>query len=269
MTNALLKGHAKLVLEDIITGEQEVYEFHNTITQYTKEQVTRFLLGEPAPTLPRFIGIGIGDGSASDQYTELITSKPYGTDVDLIAKEAHSVQKLGLTTVRFITSFTINEANFTITELGLYDGAENDANLWARLVVNITKTNLKRLTIYWYIDFNEVGDFTFFGESIRPINTLAAIAVDTRYIYNFQAPMYKVFLSMPVKDKVLTSHMRVKINPGVGWTNNDIWDYKIYDGEYRIINNLEIFKIGLIYKVDAGGVPDADILKNFIVKGWN
>ena len=268
MTNILLKGHAKLVLEDTITGEKEIYEFHNTITQYTKEQVTKFLLGERTPLLPRFIGIGTGDGSASDQYTALLNPEPYGMDIDLIAKESHSIQRLGLTTVRFITSFIISEANFTITELGLYDGEDINSKLWARLVVNITKTNLKRLTIYWYIDFNEVSDFTFFGESIKPINILNTLDENTRYIYNFQASMYKVLLSMPIKEKDVTSHMRIKINPGIGWNNNNIWDYKIYNGEYLIINNLEIFRIGLIYVVSSGQ-SDPDILKNFIVKGWN
>ena len=255
-----LKGVVYWELEDIYTGEITSGKNTNTITGYAKQQMANRVVGVTATAYPGYIGVGTGSGDDSPEYTSLVTALAYGTNASAYAKVCSIKNKLDLYTSRFVTSFASTEAVGSLKEIGLFDGTSSTAKLWARVSVNIDKTNTQRLTIYWYWEFDPSGNFTLSGNSVSVEETLAAWVANTVTTYNFENP---VLLTLIQWDS--TNAIKVKLN---GTVTSSKYDF-ILGGSFaktcQVIQDVEVNSVSIL-PVNAQTL--ATLRTNFVLQGW-
>jgi len=122
----------------------------NAIVNHARNKLANALIGT-AITYPTFVAVGTGTNAATASDTALQTKVLYDGTNEAKVVDTRSLK--GDYGARLVVQFSTSEANATIQEIGLFEGNDADANMWARVSATITKTSSDRLTIYWYLFF--------------------------------------------------------------------------------------------------------------------
>lgn len=143
--NVKLKGHYTFTLEDINTGEKQVFEYENLITQKAWEMIANNFTNA-APTYSMLINkavLGTGTTAPATSDTQLQTE----------VYRNNPASKSNLLNVASITAyFNATETSGTYREAGLVvdgTGAINTGLLVSHVAINITKTTSQTLTLDW------------------------------------------------------------------------------------------------------------------------
>lgn len=252
------RGYVVWELTEEQTGKVQKRGKSNLITSYARGQLAQQLAGVSI-TLPGFVGVGTGTTTPQVSDTDIETVSQYNGSNDAKAVDSKSVR--GQYTTRLITQFTTAEANISITELGLLDAADA-GNLWARVLVTITKTNTQRLTIYWYITFDRSENVAIKnGSSITATGTMTAGSLFTATFAN------------TVTSVIITNNnggdMWFRFNAALdGGTPPVSYDVMIKDTEMLLLIEEE-FAISTISCFRASGGATGALPKNELsIVGW-
>jgi len=147
-----MKNNVKLVFENVETGKKEIISLHNTECTVGKNSLASRMAGAEKGQVTYF-AIGTGDvsgGNAPDVSDVAL--------VDELIRKQISVRSSTGNTANFRIFFNTSEANGTLTEIGLFgDDASitpDSGTLFARAVIDKTKTSAETLTIDWSLDVN-------------------------------------------------------------------------------------------------------------------
>jgi hypothetical protein len=142
-----LKGHYTFTLEDIHTGEKQVFEYENVVTADCWEMIANNLT-DPTPT-----------------YSMLLNKALLGTGTNTPATTDHQLQtevyrnnlasKSNTANLAYATAyFNPTEVTGTFREAGIVvdgTGTANTGLLVSRVAINITKTSSQTLTLDWIL----------------------------------------------------------------------------------------------------------------------
>ena len=140
-----LKGVYTFTLEDIYTGEKQVFKYENIITQKTWEMIANNFTNA-TPTNSMLINkavIGTGTNTPATSDTQLQTE----------TYRNNPASKSNLLNVASVTAyFNATETSGTFREAGLVvdgTGTANTGVLISRVAINITKTTSQTMTFDW------------------------------------------------------------------------------------------------------------------------
>lgn len=143
--NISLKGHYTFTLEDIHTGEKQIFEYENLITEDAWEMIANNLT-DPTPTYSMLINKAVlGTG----------TTPPAITDHQLQTEvyRNNPASKSNAANLAYVTAyFAATEVSGTFREAGLVvdgTGTANSGLLFSHVAINITKTTSQTLTLDW------------------------------------------------------------------------------------------------------------------------
>lgn len=250
------RGYVRWTLTDDKTKKVIKGGRANVITNYARQQLADAFIGT-AVTFPQFVAVGTGTTTPAAADTALETLSQYDGAND--AKQADSRSVRGLYTSRIVTQFITSEANITIRELGLYDAA-NGGNLWARVAINVTKSNTQRFTVYWYITFERTtGVAIKSGGSIGATGTVTAATEST---LTFASAVTIVMIHNNAGEDLY-----FRLNQALSGESPPVtYDFVLADGERLFLNNEEI-SISTVSVYGAtinGSMP----LNTLAVVGW-
>ena len=136
-----------MISENIHTGEVEIIETHNVGCTAGKNSLASRMAGASKGQVT-YLAVGTGANTGGDAPAVGNTT----LKAELIRKQI-SVRSSTDATANFRIFFSTTEANGTLTEIGLFgDDATVTADtgvLFARAVIDKTKTDAETLTIDW------------------------------------------------------------------------------------------------------------------------
>lgn len=227
----------------------------NAIVDHARAKLADAFIGNAA-TYPTFIGLGTGTNAVAASDTALQTKALYdGTNE---AKAASGRSLKGLFTSRIVVQFLTTEANITVREIGLFEANDVDANMWARVNVNVTKTSSERLNIYWYITFERRAGLAIkSGASIATTGNISAATTSTLTF----ASAVTIFIITNNSGEV----MYVKLNEALSGSPPTNYDFIVADGQTVIQSDEEIEVTTVhVFKASALTMPHNDVS----VRGW-
>lgn len=136
--NIKLKGHYKFTLEDVYTGEVEVYEYDNVVTSAFWTAIANNIV-DPTPSslLVTTAVLGTGTNAPSISDTALQT-QVYSNN---LASKSNAANVVSITAY-----FNPTEVTGTFREAGI---KTSDLTLASRVAINITKTTSQTMTLEW------------------------------------------------------------------------------------------------------------------------
>mgnify|MGYP000924038468 CR=1 FL=1 len=138
-----MRANVKITTEDVRTGVCTVDELHNTSCLAGMESLANRLIGANTGEV-KYFAVGTGVTAPSEADTKLETE---------IERKQISVRGALGTVAHFRVFFNTSEANGVLKEIGLFgDTATITADsgvLFARALINKTKTSNETLTIDW------------------------------------------------------------------------------------------------------------------------
>lgn len=141
--NTSLKGHYKFTLEDIHTGERQLFEYDNIVTAACWTMVANNFGDATPDNTMLFNKAVLGSG----------TSTPTTADTQLQTETYRNnlASKSNVANVAFVTAFfNATETSGTYREAGIVVDGTASANtgvLVSRVAINITKTTSQTLTL--------------------------------------------------------------------------------------------------------------------------
>ena len=204
----------------------------NGIVNNGREQMATALTGGSV-TYPTFVGLGDGTTAVTASDTGL-DSKIFYDGATGEAKAASSRTLLGRFKARIIVQFAASEAVDTITEMGLFEADDADANMWARVRVNIVKANTELLNIYWYITFERRPGLAIkTGASTQATGVVTQNEIST-ITFASNVTVLRVHNNT---GQIVYLKLNAALNHATAPTN---YDYKLADGESMELLNEEI-----------------------------
>lgn len=147
-----ITGELKLTFENVNTGEKEILEYKNLVVGAGKHSIIQRLVGTDQPENIGEIShcaVGTGANTPAASDTQLVT--------EIFRKQVSTRSGTGATAT-YITFFTVDEANDSLTEIGLFgDDATLTANsgtLFCVRSISRTKTNTETLSIEWQVSIS-------------------------------------------------------------------------------------------------------------------
>jgi hypothetical protein len=137
--NLSLKGRYRFTLTDIHTGEQDVFEVDNVITEAAWELVANHFVDPTPDDAMLLTEAALGSG----------ISTPAATDTTLQAETYRNnlASKSNDGNVAYVTAyFNATETTGTYREAGIFTA---DGVLVSRVAINITKSSSQTLTLDW------------------------------------------------------------------------------------------------------------------------
>jgi hypothetical protein len=145
-----MKNNVKLVFENVETGEKEILELHNTECTVGKNSLASRMVGAEKGQVTYF---AVGTGASTGGDAPDVSDTELNTELE---RKQISVRSATGNTANFRVFFNTSEANGVLTEIGLFgDDASITADsgtLFARAVIDKTKTSAETLTIDWSLD---------------------------------------------------------------------------------------------------------------------
>ena len=145
--NTSLKGHYKFTLQDINTGEVQVFEYDNIIPVSGRTLIANNLTSVSPTNAIRLnkSALGTGTNAPANSDTQLQT-ETYRNDL---------ASRTNAANIAYATAFfNATETTGTYREAGIFSdgtGAANSGVLFSRVAINITKTNTQTLTLDWVL----------------------------------------------------------------------------------------------------------------------
>jgi len=142
-----LISNVKIIIENVATKEVEIFETHNVGCSAGMYSLASRMAGAEKGSVTYFAvgtGANTGDDIPSASDTALVTE---------LTRKQISVRSSSGDTASFRIFFGTSEANGILTEIGLFgDDATvvvDTGTLFARAVIDKTKTDAETLTIDW------------------------------------------------------------------------------------------------------------------------
>jgi hypothetical protein len=137
-------GKLKITLEDICTGEKEVFNYDNLIVTVCKTMIARRLAGVGNDCNITYCAVG------TNATAPVVGNTKLGTELDRVAVTSISNSS---NVVSVISFFGASDANGTLTEIGHFGEAASattdSGTMINHAVIGITKTSAKTMTTEW------------------------------------------------------------------------------------------------------------------------
>lgn len=142
-----IKGHLTLEFRNVKTGKIRRYSYKNMFVTYGKNAIAQRLSGQSVGEIT-YCALGTSAVAPALGDTALAAE---------LARKLISVRSYGNNIASFQTFFTINEANGTLREAGLFgtgvgrtaSGVADTGQLFCRTNINRTKSSNDTLTLTW------------------------------------------------------------------------------------------------------------------------
>jgi len=142
-----LKSNVTVISENVKTGEIKVLDTHNIACTVGKNSLASRMVGAIKGNVTYF---AVGTGASTGGDAPAVGDTALNTE---LYRKQISVRSATGNVATFRIFFNVNEANGTLTEIGLFgDDATVTADsgtLFARAAITKTKTDSETLTIDW------------------------------------------------------------------------------------------------------------------------
>lgn len=142
-----ITGIVRCILKDVITGEKEIKEYKNLITNAGKVAIARRIAGIAEKSNEGQVTYG---ATGTDNTAVAVTDTTLGTEIErkLVASSSYDS---GTKTCTIRTFYTTAESIGALKEFGLFgedaSGAADSGTLFEHANIDITKDGTKTLTI--------------------------------------------------------------------------------------------------------------------------
>ena len=142
-----LKSNVTVISENVKTGEVKILDTHNIACTVGKNSLAQRMVGSIKGNVTYF---AVGTGASTGGDAPAVGDTALNTE---LYRKQISVRSATGNSATFRIFFNVNEANGTLTEIGLFgDDATVTADtgtLFARAAITKTKTDSETLTIDW------------------------------------------------------------------------------------------------------------------------
>lgn len=141
-----IKGVIKIVLRNIYTGDINIIQVDNLITNLGKESIAGGIAGIANKGEITYMAVG------TDSTAPVVTNTVLGTE---LYRKQISVRTVSANIATFETFYRTDEANGTLREIGLFGGSgassTDGGDMYTHAAINFTKSSAETMTVSYQV----------------------------------------------------------------------------------------------------------------------